>query len=99
MTPDDDPNVKHVVHHYPKSGGTAALLELGGGFFLQIFGFGHIYAGNVGTGLLIMFAYWGLQIINFLLTFVLIGVLTLPLTWILFLIFSPIWASKSCAAR
>jgi TM2 domain-containing membrane protein YozV len=96
--PNDD-GVKQVVHVYPKSGGTAALLELGGGFFFQVFGVGHIYAGNVGTGLFIMFGYWVLQFINALLTFVLIGFVTLPLTWVLALIISPIWAAKSCGAR
>ena len=53
----DNHGTKHVVHHYPKSGSIAALLELGGGFFFQVFGVGHIYAGIVATGLLIMFSY------------------------------------------
>ena len=52
--------VKHVVHHYPKSGGTAALIEFGGGF---------------------------------------IGYLMLPMTWLMAIIISPIWASNSCGSR
>ena len=53
------PPVQQVHHYYypQKSGGTAALLEVLPGLF-QIFGIGHLYAGNVVTGLLIMFGYW-----------------------------------------
>ena len=91
-------HVQHVVHHYrtpPKSSGTAVLLEVLPGFFLQTFGIGHIYAGNVGTGLLFMFGYWFLQFINLLLIFLLIGIITLPLTFILAMVISPILASNT----
>lgn len=91
-------HVQHVVHHYqapPKSSGTAVILEILPGFFLQTFGIGHIYAGNVGTGLLFMFGYWFIQFINFLLLFVIIGIFTLPLCFILTIIISPILASNA----
>ena len=90
--------VQHVVHHYqqpPKSPGTAVLLEVLPGFFLQTFGIGHLYAGNVGVGLLFMFGYWFVQFINILLCFVLIGFLTGPLCFILAMVISPILASKA----
>jgi TM2 domain-containing membrane protein YozV len=91
-------HVQHVVHHYqapPKSSGTAVLLEILPGFFFQTFGIGHMYAGNVGAGLAFMFGYWCIQFINFLLIFVLIGIITMPLTFILAMILSPILASNA----
>ena len=75
--------------------GIAALLEVLGGMFAQTFGMGHIYAGNVGTGLLFMFGYWFLCFINIILMFVIIGVLTYPLCWIMIMIISPIVAANS----
>jgi TM2 domain-containing membrane protein YozV len=91
-------HVRHVVHHYgtpPKSTGTAVLLEVLPGFFFQTFGIGHIYAGNVGTGLLFMFGYWFIQFINLLLCLLIIGFITLPLTFILATVISPVLASKA----
>ena len=70
------------------------LLEVLPGFFFQTFGIGHIYAGNVGVGLLFMFGYWFIQFINVLLCFVLIGFVTLPLCWLAAMIISPILASN-----
>ena len=93
-------HVQHVVHHYrtpPKSSATAVLLEVLPGFFFQTFGIGHLYAGNVGTGLLFMFGYWFVQFINILLCFVLIGFITGPLCFILALIISPLLASNAAA--
>lgn len=94
-----------ILHHQsvvivatPKSGGTAVALELLLGFFFQWFGWGHIYAGNVGIGLLIMFGYWFLLGINIALCFVLVGFVTWPLTWLLFAIISPITASAACTS-
>ena len=95
----DDQGVKHVVHHYPKSGGIAALLEAGPGFFFQTFGIGHMYAGNVGTGLFFMFGYWVVTFINVLLCAVLIGFVTLPLCWVAAMIISPILAARACDGR
>ncbi len=96
------PPVQHVVHYYqspPKSPGTAVLLEILPGFFFQTFGIGHMYAGNVATGLLIMFGYWFVQFINLLLCFLIIGFLTLPLTFILTITISSITASNAAARR
>lgn len=91
-------HVQHVVHHYqtpPKSTGTAVLLEVLPGFFFQTFGIGHMYAGNVAAGLLLMFGYWFIQFINLLLCFLIIGFITLPLCFILAMVISPILASNT----
>ncbi|GMV80845.1 MAG: hypothetical protein AMXMBFR7_20290 [Planctomycetota bacterium] len=82
-----------------RSGGTAALLEVLPGLFLNLFGMGHIYAGRVGVGLLVMFGYWVLLTINILLCFVIVGFVTLPMTWLGFMIFSPLAAAKACEGR
>ena len=98
--PQQQQPVQHVVHHYrqpPKSSGTAVLLEVLPGFFFQTFGLGHIYAGNVAAGLLIMFGYWFVQFINLLLCFLIVGFLTLPLCFILAMVISPVLASNSVA--
>lgn len=92
--------VQHVVHYYqrpPKSSGTAVLLEVLPGIFLQTFGIGHIYAGNVGVGLFFMFGYWFLTFINFLLCFILIGLITWPLCFLGALILSPILAANAAS--
>ena len=95
------PPAPQQVHHYyhpQKSAGTAALLEVLPGFF-QIFGIGHMYAGNVGTGLLVMFGYWALAFVNFLLCFVFIGLFTWPMCWLATVIISALTASNACKAR
>ena len=77
--------VQHVIHHYqpaPRSAGTAVLLEVLPGFFLQTFGIGHIYAGNVGVGLLFMFGYWFVLFVNILLCLLIIGFITGPLCFL-----------------
>ena len=79
--------------------GIAALLEILPGIFLQTFGIGHIYAGNVGRGLVIMFGYWALTAINALLCYVLIGFVTWPLTFLAFAIFSTIAASNAAKRK
>jgi TM2 domain-containing membrane protein YozV len=94
------PGVQHVVHHYqtpPRSSGVAVLLEVLPGFFLQTFGIGHIYAGNVGVGLLFMFGYWFIQFINILLCFLIVGFFTLPLCWLAAMIISPIVAANTAS--
>jgi TM2 domain-containing membrane protein YozV len=99
--PYQPPPVQHVVHYYqqpPKSSGAAVLLEVLPGFFFQTFGIGHIYAGNVGVGLLFMFGYWFIQFINLLLCLVLIGFFTLPLCWLAAMIISPILAANAANA-
>jgi TM2 domain-containing membrane protein YozV len=91
-------HVQHVVHHYqspPKTTAVAVLLEVLPGLFLQTFGIGHLYAGNVGVGLLFMFGYWFVQFINILLCFVLIGFITGPLCFLLALVISPLLASNA----
>ena len=80
--------------HRPEPG-IAALLEVLGGMFAQTFGIGHIYAGNVTAGLLFMFGYWFLCVVNFVLIFFLVGFLTYPLCWILMMVISPITAANS----
>lgn len=95
-------NQVREVRPYPAAGpdnGIAALLEILPGIFLQTFGIGHIYAGNVGRGLILMFGYWILQGINFLLTFLLIGWVTGVLTFLFFAIFSTIAASNAAKRK
>lgn len=95
------PTAPQQVHHYyhpQKSGGIAALLEVLPGFF-QVFGIGHLYAGNVATGLFIMFGYWAIAFVNFLLCFVFIGFITWPLCWIATMIISPLTAANSCKSK
>lgn len=79
----------------PKNGGLAVALELLGGFFFQTFGIGHLYAGNIGVGLGLMFGYWVLTAINFALCFVIVGFVTWPLTWLAFMIISAITANNA----
>lgn len=93
------PQQVHHYYHPLKSGGVAALLEVLPGLFLQTFGIGHIYAGNVGTGLIIMFGYWALTVVNVLLCFVFIGFITWPLCWIAAMILSSLTAANACKSR
>jgi len=79
----------------PKNPGLAIALELLGGFFFQTFGVGHLYAGNVGMGLGLMFGYWVLTAINVVLCFALVGLVTWPLTWVGFMILSSITANNA----
>lgn len=79
-----------------KDSTTAVLLEVLPGFFLWTFGIGHIYAGNVGTGLAFMFGFWALSAVNVGLAFCGIGFFTAPACWLLFMILSPILAAQAC---
>lgn len=74
------------------------LLELIPGWF-QVFGIGHIYQGRLGMGLFIMFSYWGLQFVNMLLSFVLIGFVTGPLTWLFYMVTAPMNANDHVPKR
>ena len=79
------PPVQQVVHYYqppPKSPAVAVMLEFLPGFFFQTFGIGHIYAGNVGVGLLFMFGYWFVLFVNILLCLLIIGFITGPLCFL-----------------
>jgi len=94
--------MSQVIAHgsmVPKSGGTAALLEVLGGLLIQTFGIGHLYAGRVGRGLLIMFGYWIIQSINVLLMLVGVGFVTFALVWLVAIIASPLAAASSCSSR
>jgi len=79
----------------PKNTGLAVALELLGGFFFQTFGIGHLYAGNIGMGLGLMFGYWVLTAINVVLCFAFVGLITWPLTWLGFMILSSITANNA----
>lgn len=89
------PREVHHHHYAAKSGAVAALLEILPGMFLQTFGIGHIYAGNVLTGLLFMFGYWIVAFVNFLLVFVVVGMFTWPLCWVVTAIVSTVIAANS----
>jgi TM2 domain-containing membrane protein YozV len=67
----------------------AVGLEAGPGLILQTFGIGHLYAGKVCTGLAIMISYWVLQAINVALMPFLIGWITAPLTFLIYLVMAP----------
>ncbi|MCY1144325.1 hypothetical protein OWR29_40560 [Actinoplanes sp. Pm04-4] len=82
-----------VVTRPQRSAGTAVALEIVLGIF-GIFGVGNLYAGRVGLGIALMVSFWALFWINFMLTFVFIGVVTYPLTWIAFLIIGPVTAAR-----
>lgn len=69
--------------------GIAVALEVVPGFFFQTFGLGHLYQGRVGMGLFILLSYWALQAINVLLCSILIGFVTLPLTWLFYMVAAP----------
>lgn len=69
------------------------VMELLFGFFFQTFGLGHLVQGRVGMGLFIMFSYWALQVVNALLCLVLIGLVTAPLTWLLYMVAAPMNAA------
>lgn len=93
--------VGREVHYYHSgpSAGTAVALEILLGMFMQTFGVGNLYAGNTSGGLFMMFGYWGLQFVNLVLCLVLIGFVTLPMTWLAFMIFCPIMANGSAKQR
>lgn len=68
------------------------LLEVIPGWF-QLFGLGHIYQGRLGMGLFIMLSYWAAMFVNVMLSFVLIGFVTGPLTWLFYMIAAPMNAN------
>lgn len=78
-----------------KSPSTAVLLEVLPGIFCSTFGIGCIYAGNVGTGVALMVSYWVLTVVNIFLCVFLIGLITWPLTWALYMVLGCITASNS----
>lgn len=101
QAPFSPPAVREIHHHHPRGPepGLAVVLELLPGIFLQTFGIGNIYAGNVAGGILMMLGYWLLTVLNVLLCFVFVGFITWPLTWIAFMIFCPILANGTAKRR
>lgn len=79
-------------HQIAKDPAIAVILELLPGMFLLTFGIGNIYAGNVGLGVGILLANWFLNIVNFFLVWVALGVCTWPVCWIGMAIFSTLMA-------
>lgn len=86
----------HVPVVPTKSTGAAVLLELLPGL-IGIFGIGNIYAGRIGVGIALMVSFWVLFWINFALIFVGLGIVTMPLTWVLYLIVGPLAAGAGVA--
>ena len=89
------------VHVSNKSGGTAAAIEAVFGLFFLTFGIGHIYAGNVGSGLFLMFGWWVFLAIASCLGVLTLGVglILIPACWFLLMILSPIMAASSVPRR
>ncbi|MEV4627975.1 hypothetical protein AB0J90_16995 [Micromonospora sp. NPDC049523] len=79
-----------------KSTGVAVAWELLPGL-LGVFGIGNLYAARVGVGLTLMVSYWVLFWINFGLFFVGIGFVTMPLTWVVYMIIGPLLAARGVA--
>lgn len=91
----------HIDLRYepPKSAGVAAILEVGPGIF-QMFGFGHMYAGNIFVGVLFLFGYWFAATIVALIGLVTcFGWLLLPPLWLVTMILSTTTAAASCKGR
>lgn len=84
-------------YYEQKSTGLAVLLEVLPGITFQTFGIGNMYAGNLTLGLVLMLSYWAFQVVNFLLIFVGIGLLTMPATFIVYLVVGIITAQNAAA--
>jgi len=67
----------------------AMLLEFFLGCAMLTFGAGHIYAGRLGKGLAMMFGFWFLQIVNFALCFVYVGLVTFFACWLAAIVLAP----------
>ena len=89
------PVTVHQNYYNTKSAGVAVLLEVLPGTLLFTFGIGNLYAGNIATGLILMFTYWALAIVNFFLIFVIIGFITWPLTFVAYLIIALVSAQRA----
>lgn len=77
-----------------KSTGAAVMLELFLGLF-GLFGVGALYAGRAGLGVTLMVSYWLLFWVNVALAIVLIGFVTGPLTWLFYMVLSPVLAARA----
>lgn len=82
-----------------KDSTTAAVLEFICGLLLCTFGVGHIYAGHVGRGLVIMLGWWIICLLNLFLMAGGVGLFTFPLCWLGALIVSPLVAAESVEAK
>jgi hypothetical protein len=96
--------VVHVhIHGAGRSGGVAAVLEVVFGLFLGTFGIGHLYAGNVGLGLFLMFGWWLFVAVNVALVFLTCGfwgfvaIVLIPACWFILMIASPLTAASAAA--
>ncbi|MET8908411.1 hypothetical protein [Micromonospora sp. NPDC004551] len=78
----------------PRSSGAAVALELVLGI-IGIFGVGNIYAGKTAQGVIIMVSFWVLFWVNFCLISVGVGLFTMPLTWIAYMILGPVLAARA----
>ena len=92
-----NPNPSTVYNNYynGKSSGVATLLEILPGTFMATFGIGNLYAGNIATGITLMLTYWVFFVINIFLLFFFIGFLTLPATYVIYLVISIVNAQKA----
>ena len=77
-----------------RSPGLAFGMELLLGGVFQLFGLGHIYAGRPVLGMAWLLGYMLIQAVNIALMGVVIGFITLPLTWLV----ATVIASISAAA-
>jgi hypothetical protein len=81
------------------------VLEVLFGLFFAVFGIGHMYGGNVGTGLFLMFGWWLFVLANVVLAFATCGawffvaVILIPACWFVMLIVSPMMAASSVSNR
>jgi hypothetical protein len=88
-----------------RSGGVAAVLEVVFGLFLGTFGIGHMYAGNVGSGLTLMFLWWAFLLINYLgILFTcgiwgMVAIVLVPSARFVMLLVSPMMAASSVPRR
>jgi hypothetical protein len=102
----ENPREDRVIHVHVsnKSGGTAAALEVIFALYFLTFGIGHIYAGNVGSGLILMLGWWSfLAIVPCLVVLEVltlgVGLILIPACWFLLIILSPIMAESSVPRR
>jgi TM2 domain-containing membrane protein YozV len=77
-----------------KSVKVAIALEIVLGL-VGVFGVGCVYAGRVGLGLALMVSFWMLFWVNIVLVVILIGLLTMPLTWIAYVAVSTLLAVRA----
>jgi hypothetical protein len=77
-----------------KSTSAAVMLELALGLF-GLFGVGALYAERTALGVTLMVSYWVLFWINVALAFMVIGLVTGPITWLFYMILAPVLAARA----